>query len=266
MSADRERLRMSFDADPERYDRTRPVCPDQVFDDLVALTGWRPGACLVEIGCGTGQATLPLAERGFSIVGVELGPRLAAFARQKLAAFPKVEIVQSSFEDWRGQEASFDGVVAVNSFHWLDPAMRYAKSARLLRDDGALVVISSPVVQPDDADPFWSAVQQDYDAVRGGPAGGAPLHPDAVGDLREEIVSSGFFPRVDVRRYLWHVRYTAEDYVAWLSTSSWHQQLEEGELHSLLGRIQRRIEALPEPSITVSLLAILHVARRCLPS
>lgn len=262
MVTDRERLRLSFDADPERYDRTRPVCPAQVFDDLVALAGWRSGARLVEIGCGTGQATVPLAERGFSLVGVEIGPRLAALARQKLAAFPKVEIVQSSFEDWNGEEASFDGVVAVNCFHWLDPEVRYAKAARLLRDDGALVVISSPVVQPDDADPFWSAVQQDYDAVHGGPAGGAPLHPDAIGDLRDEIVASGFFPSVDVRRYLWQVHYTAEDYVAWLSTSSWHQQLEEGELHLLLGRIRRRIEALPEPSITVSLLTIFHVAHR----
>jgi hypothetical protein len=41
----------------------------------------------VEIGPGTGQATLPLAERGFEIVGVELGERLTAFAREKLSAF-----------------------------------------------------------------------------------------------------------------------------------------------------------------------------------
>ncbi len=63
MKADRHRLRMTFDDSPEQYDRTRPVCPSRLFDDLVSLAGLRPGARLADIGCGTGQATLPLAER-----------------------------------------------------------------------------------------------------------------------------------------------------------------------------------------------------------
>ena len=42
----------------------------------------------------------PLAERGFSILAVELGANLAELARRKLAAYPEVEIVTSSFEDW----------------------------------------------------------------------------------------------------------------------------------------------------------------------
>lgn len=89
-------MRTTFDEAPELYDRTRPICPAQVFDDLVALARLREGASLVEIGCGTGQATLPLAERGFEIVCVELGERLAAYARGKLAASPNVEIINAT--------------------------------------------------------------------------------------------------------------------------------------------------------------------------
>jgi Methyltransferase domain len=47
------------------------------------MTG--PGARVVEIGCGTGQTIVPPAERGYRITRVELGERLAAMAREKLA-------------------------------------------------------------------------------------------------------------------------------------------------------------------------------------
>ena len=119
-------LRATFDDSPELYDRTRIVAPRELFDDLVALASLAPGARVLEIGCGTGQATMPLAERGFEIVAVELGESLAAFARRKLARFPQVEIVASPFEQWDARGERFDAVVAFNSFHWVDPELRFA--------------------------------------------------------------------------------------------------------------------------------------------
>jgi tRNA G46 methylase TrmB len=62
-----ELLRTTFEQVPELYDRARPDYPPQVFDDLVALAQLPARARLVEIGCGTGQATVPLAERGYAI-------------------------------------------------------------------------------------------------------------------------------------------------------------------------------------------------------
>jgi SAM-dependent methyltransferase len=60
-ASERHALQAGFDADAGVYQRTRPVCPARMFDDLV-----------VEIGCGTGQATVPLAERGLAGRGVAL--------------------------------------------------------------------------------------------------------------------------------------------------------------------------------------------------
>jgi hypothetical protein len=64
---DRERheLRAGFDEAAEAYQRTRPVCPPQAFDDLIRLANLGPGDRMVEIGCCTGQATVPLSERGW---------------------------------------------------------------------------------------------------------------------------------------------------------------------------------------------------------
>ena len=76
------------------------MAPAEVFDDLVEHARLGPGARLLEIGCGTGQATLPLAERGFSILAVELGANLAEAGAAEARRVPDVEIVTSSFEDW----------------------------------------------------------------------------------------------------------------------------------------------------------------------
>jgi protein-L-isoaspartate O-methyltransferase len=107
----RRDLRARFDRAAGIYQRTRPVCPPQVFDDLVRLAALGPGARVAEIGCGTGQATVPLAERGMAITAVELGAGLATIARRRLAGFPSAEVLTTSFEDWNPDSARFDAIV-----------------------------------------------------------------------------------------------------------------------------------------------------------
>ena len=101
----RDALRTGFDRAAEDYQRTRPVCPPQLFGDLIDLAGLEAGDRVLEIGCGTGQATVPLAEHGLAITAVELGAELAAVARRRLAGFRAAEVVTSAFEDWQPQGA-----------------------------------------------------------------------------------------------------------------------------------------------------------------
>jgi len=51
-----------FDSVAERYDRARPGYPPQVFDAIAELADVRPVSRVLEIGCGTEQATPPLAK------------------------------------------------------------------------------------------------------------------------------------------------------------------------------------------------------------
>ena len=77
--------RRSFNQMVELYARARPAPPPELFDAVATYVP--PPADVLEIGCGPGNASLPLLERGFRIHAVELGENLAAFARQRLAAF-----------------------------------------------------------------------------------------------------------------------------------------------------------------------------------
>jgi SAM-dependent methyltransferase len=259
----RDRLRTTFDEVADLYDRARPTYPEQAFDDLAELAGLRPGSRVLEIGCGTGQATLPLAQRGFAIVCVELGEQLAAVAHRKLARFPAVEIVNACFEAWDAGDASFDAVVAFTAFHWIEPDVRYAKSASLLRDGGALAVVATKHVSPPGGDPFFAEVQEDYETVvpdDDKTKAGGPLPPEAVGDLGDEIAASGRFRNVAARRYLWDVVYSADEYIAVLDTYSGHRALDHATRDRLYERIRRRIEQRPEQKVRKTYLATLNVA------
>ncbi|WP_350340713.1 methyltransferase domain-containing protein [Candidatus Dormiibacter inghamiae] len=96
----RERLGSTFDRASDLYQRARPEYPAEVFERLIRIAGLRFGDHLLEVGCATGKATLPLAERGFRITCIEAGEQLAAAGRRNLAAFPGVDVVAGRFEDW----------------------------------------------------------------------------------------------------------------------------------------------------------------------
>ena len=259
---DRHQLRTTFEEVPDLYDRARPVYPDDLFDELARLGGLEAGSRVLEIGCGTGKATVPLAERGLEVVCVELGPELAAFARRKLSRFSNVEVVNATFEDWHAPDESFDAVVAFTAFHWIDPEARYAKPARLLREGGAIAVVQTNHVLVEGSDPFWADVQEDYDAVSPSEDNRPPPPPRDVPDLGEEIERNGLFEDVSVRRYLWDVTYSAEEYIAVLDTYSGHRSLDPRTRNELYDRIRRRIDSRPTRHVTKTYLATLNVAQR----
>lgn len=259
---DRDRRKRSFDAVAEQYDAARPTYPPAVFDDLVSLAEIPPAGSILEMGCGPGKATLPLARRGYRVTCIELGTNLAAIARQRLADFPLVEIVNAEFETWDPGDVRFDVVAAFSSFHWLDPDARYELCASRLRATGALTIVQNRAVRRDDGDPFWIELQDDYDAVIPSDDNGPPPLVGEVGDLSEEIADSGFFEPAVTRRHVWELVYTADEYLAVIGTYSPMLTLDDGLRNELFARIRRRIDARPGGVVTRTYLSTLNVAKR----
>lgn len=258
MTEDAHQLRTIFNEDAEAYHRSRPVAPPELFDDLVALTGLDAGDQVLEIGCGTGQATLPMSRRGLAVTAVELGSALAEVARRNLRDFPQSRIITGSFEDWPLPATSFAAAVAFNMMHWIDPALRYAKPAQALRPSGFLVVGSTHVVQPADADQFWRDVQADYHAVDWD---GAPLTPEQVGPGHLPAEAEPYFEQVAARRYPFHHRIPARDHLANMAIQSGTRQLGPAREAELLSRVGRRLESLGWPDLTINFVGQLVIAK-----
>jgi SAM-dependent methyltransferase len=257
---DRERLRETFGTVAELYDRARPEYPAAVFDDLAELALLEPGSRVLEIGPGTGKATVELVRRGYAVTGIELSPELAEIARRNA---PDAEVEVGDFESWEPREADYDAVVAFAAFHWVAPELRYTTPARLLRPGGALAVVHGSHVLPPDGDQFFAEVQEDYDAVVPHPDNRAPGPPEEIGsEWGDEFRVSGVFDRVEERRHVQALTYTADEYVGVLGTFSNNLALPPAQRDELFRRIRARIDTRPGGRVTKHFLLVLTLGYR----
>lgn len=257
------RLRETFNEDAERYDRARPRYPAQMFDDLAAA-GVAPGARVLEIGCGTGQATVPLAERGYRIVAVELGADMAAVARRNLAGFDSVEVVTAAFEGWPLPGEPFDVVFSATAFHWIDPAVRVSKSADAVRPGGLLATVGTHHIGGGTwTEAFFLEIQNLYERFDPSTPPGLRLAgaPDIPQDDRE-LTSSERFGPASFYRYEWELPYSTADYLDLLLTYSGHRALPDAQQSALLNSIARLIDVNYGGQVVKRYLTELRLAQR----
>ncbi|HEY0936517.1 MAG TPA: class I SAM-dependent methyltransferase [Trebonia sp.] len=263
-ATERERLRLTFDAVAADYQDARPEYPPELYEALLTLSGVRPESdALCEVGCASGKATLPLARQGFAITCVELGAALAVEAQRNLAGFDRVTVVNADLETWQPPAGETFGLVfAATAWHWIDPGLKYAKAAALLPPGGHLAFWEAAHVHPDGGDPFFTEIQHVYDEIGFGvPEGYVFAKPDTLASQADEIAASGRFADIQVRRFDWEVRYSAEEYIRLLETFSTNLTMEPWQRDRLYGEIRTRLAARPDGLVRRHWGAVLHVAR-----
>jgi ubiquinone/menaquinone biosynthesis C-methylase UbiE len=126
------------------YDRRWARYVDQTTARTVAALApdaLRPGARVLDIGCGTGVllARLLAREPSLRCVGVDLTPQMLTVAADRLG--PRVPLVLGSGAALPIADASCDVVVSTSALHYLpDPARLVAEARRVLVPGGQLVV------------------------------------------------------------------------------------------------------------------------------
>jgi SAM-dependent methyltransferase len=216
-----DRRRLSFGGVAELYDRSRPSYPQALIDDVLEFAGAGTRARVLEVGAGTGKATVLFAERELNVVAIEPSAEMAAVARRNCAAYENVTVVETKFEDWRSDGPSFRVVFSAQAWHWVAEDVRYAAARAALETGGALAVFWN---QAD-----WGATELSSELVeayrRSGTAdpAGDPMNPDAPAqeeDWPAEIAAAPGFDEPEVREYRWPMRYTTAEYLALLGTQS----------------------------------------------
>jgi SAM-dependent methyltransferase len=115
---------------------------------------------VVDLGAGTGRASLAMAELGWRVTAVEPGkPMLDVLRGEATEAGLLLSTVQANAEQTGLDPQSADLVTAAQSFHWFDMDRALAEIARILKPAGGVALFWN--VRDGERSPFLA----DYDVL-----------------------------------------------------------------------------------------------------
>jgi SAM-dependent methyltransferase len=268
VASNRRHLGRVFEEVPELYDRVRPTYPNELIAELVSTTGLNERAAVLEVGCGTGQATRYLAELGCSITAVEIGTQMAELARQRLIRFLNVTVETSSFEDWNDRGRRFDVLVAASSWHWVDPSIGWLRGHQILRPGGWLALLGHVVVRrPNEPELYAATVDLHERFAPGDDDWGHPPFEDEVRSSTNEgwgppHDSSDPFGPTTVRWYPTVQWFDGNGYADHLRTLSPYRKLDQEVREALLSAIAEHIRNHMGDRVPRHYLSVLRVGQR----
>lgn len=264
-----------FDNEATLYDRYRPSYPVWLFNLLAKESHLSADSNLLEIGAGTGQATLPMAERGFQFTALEPGQQLSDILRRKATNYPNVSVITGKFEDLDLPEGSFDLIYGATSLHWINPETLFSKTAQLLKPGGYMASIYNELVETEEDVRFYNLFEPivlRYGVTSVLRAGTTPETANPVGplvkhmeglapkyDLPETFEKVGFFVQDPPQAVEYH---NAADYINYLRTISHVLQLPENERKAFFSDVTDIVEANFGGAVTLHFAATMQLARK----
>ncbi len=209
-----------------------------------SLLGPEPsGLKVLDVGCGTGIAARPMAERGAKVLGVELAPGMAEIARRH-----GIDMEIGAFEDWDAAGRGFDRVTSAQAWHWLDMPAATSKAASLLRQNGRLGLMWSGGAHPDD---LADALEDVYSTVvpsgthglfRGYAAHRSTDVRDGLDGVLDALTGNPDFGAATEEWFPWTQRYRRDEWLEVLLTNSQYLALEANLRHRLFDAVGATID------------------------
>ncbi|HUJ91699.1 MAG TPA: class I SAM-dependent methyltransferase [Gaiellaceae bacterium] len=127
----------SFEGAAAEYERHRPDYPEAALRWALERLELGPGARVLDLGAGTGKLARGLVALGLDVVAVEPG---APMLEQLRAVLPQVEALDGAAEAIPLGDASVDGAVAGQAYHWFDAVRAVPELHRVVRPRGGLAL------------------------------------------------------------------------------------------------------------------------------
>ncbi len=234
--------RTVFDSFATSYDKYRPSYPAAVATDVLSLCSLTNESVVLEVGSGTGKATVLFAEYGVQIDCVEPGSSLAEIAKRNCGEWPHVRIHVSDFERFNFDPKSYDLLLSASAFHWIDPTKRMRLSAKALRKGGVLALIYNFSPKPDN-----KAMIELSEILEKESDGRLNHFWDYEKDIvrwADEIKASGYFNDLVTKRYPWKRSFSVEEYIGLFCTFSDFLSLPEEQKNKLISIMREYIDSM----------------------
>ena len=212
-------LRSTFNEVAQLYDKIRPDYPEELFYELINQTKLNKDSKLIEIGAGTGQATISFAKHGYNIIANELGKQLAEILEKNLKNYPTSQVITGAFEDIQLSNESFDMIYAATAFHWLKSEVKFLKPYQLLKQGGYLAIINGAQISDEIGDKFFHASQPIYNKYwQSDPDN--PFTLKKLNEIKPAELDTKLFNLIYFNCFPRTILYTGDEYCELLNTDS----------------------------------------------
>lgn len=235
--------RLSFGTIAELYDRTRPSYPAALVDDVLAFCdAERPR--VLDVGAGTGRATVLFAPHAASVLAIEPSAEMAAIGRRNCASFgDTVSFEVTDFERWERGDRRFELLISGQAWHWVAPEVRAERARAVLPAGGAIALFWN--TQQWRRSELFEPVRGVYDSIVPGfraTPGARPHSGEVWGDHARELDVSPGFTTPEYRTYDWAATVTTAQYIDVTRTQSDHIGLAPEVRERLLGAVAAVID------------------------
>jgi ubiquinone/menaquinone biosynthesis C-methylase UbiE len=122
------------------YNSTRQADP-YLTSRIFSLLRPQTHKLYLDIGCGTGNYTCALADKGLNFIGVEPSEKMLNEAKSKKQ---NVQWMKGNAEQIPVEDKTFDGIIATLTIHhWTDIKLAFTELNRVLKDNGRIVIFTS---------------------------------------------------------------------------------------------------------------------------
>lgn len=233
-------LRLRFNEDVSNYDKYRPTYSEDLFKDIISYAELNDLKNALEIGIGTGQATLPILKTGCNVTAIELGENLAQYVKQKFSSFSNFEVKNIDFENFTTDKNQYDIIYSATAFHWIPEDVGFKKVYDLLKPGGTIALFwNHPFVNRED-DEIHREIRKAYEKYKPSDKKITEFNECFLKKYTQMLEKYGF---IDIKSKIYKKtrKLKADEYVCLLNTYSDHRAWDSDIRNGLYNEITEAI-------------------------
>lgn len=226
----------SFDKSVNDYEESRPLYVKELYDDIFKYKEINADSDVLEIGIGTGKATLPILKTNCHVAAIEPGGNLTEVCKEKYKGYNNFSIYNTTLQEYECPAESFDLIYSATAFHWIPEEYGYKRVYELLKKGGVFSRFAYHAGSDKKRPQLTHEIQELYKKYMHQTGERREYSEDEARSLAELAAKYGFVD-TKYKMYSFTKDFTADEYMKLLHTYSDHMRLEEPDRNGLLNGI-----------------------------
>jgi len=241
----------TFNTNAEQYEKSRPKYHKSILNIVSSVIEMNSSTRILEIGCGTGQATELFANTNACIHSIDIGEKLIEICKTKFRNYPNIEFEVIQYENYQSS-IKYDLVFSATAYHWIMQPDGDIRTYNLLSDTGVFALFRNYHFNHNDG--FFIESQPIYEKYMG-------KRETAENDNYTKM-NTELFEKVCSYDYFWRENYSIDDYIKLISTYSDHIALKKEDRDGLFFELIDLAESKYNGSIEKNYQLHLEIGRK----